>query len=83
VFSIAWSPDDALTFAASGISANHDVRETLGVEPTEAGNTFKEKTGTDTVGVTDDDEGGSYDDERSNCCVPLRLVLRRLGVSKG
>jgi len=72
VFSAIWSPDDALTLAAGGsagklhvwdIGANQNVRKTLGAKITEAGKILKEKAGGGVVGVADDGEGDSDDDE--------------------
>lgn len=73
VFSAVWSPDDALTLAAGGsagklqvwdVGANHNVRRTLGTKLAEAGRTPKEKAGGGVVGVADDGEGDSDDDEQ-------------------
>jgi len=49
VFSTVWSPDGNLTLAGKfrvwDTGANHNVREALGAELTEAGKTFNEKGG--------------------------------------
>ena len=72
VFSTVWSPDDPLTLAAGGsagklqvwdVGANHNVRRTLGTKLAEAGRTPKEKAGGGVVGVADDGEGDSDDEE--------------------
>jgi periodic tryptophan protein 1 len=72
VFSTAWSPDDALTLVAGGsagklqvwdIGVNQNVRKTLGAKIAEAGGTLKEKAGGGVVGVVDDGEGDSDDEE--------------------
>ena len=72
MFSTIWSPDDALTLAAGGsagklhvwdIGANQSVRKTLGAKIAEAGKTLREKAGGGVVGVADDGEGDSDDDE--------------------
>ena len=72
VFSAVWSPDDALTLAAGGstgklqvwdIGVNHNVRRTLGTTLARTGKGFKEKTGGGIVGVTDDGEGDSEENE--------------------
>jgi periodic tryptophan protein 1 len=72
VFSTIWSPDDALTLAAGGSAgklqiwdagANQNVRKTLGTKLTEMGKTWKEKAGGGIIGVADDGDGDSDDDE--------------------
>ena len=72
VFSAVWSPDDALTLAAAGSKAKlqiWDVGSNLGVRKAfdsklrEAGRALKEKERGGVIGVADDDEGESGDDD--------------------
>jgi hypothetical protein len=45
--------------------------------------TRKEKAGGGIIGVADDGEGDSDDNERTNCFRLLQVVIWRLGVHKG
>lgn len=72
MFSVIWSPDDALTLAAGGsagklqvwdIGVNQNVRKTLGAKLAGASGVLKEKTGGGVIGVADDGEGDSDGDE--------------------
>lgn len=72
MFSVAWSPDDALTLAAAGtqaklqiwdIGANAGVRKALGPKLAEAGRILKEKQGGGVIGVASDDEDSSGDED--------------------
>ena len=45
------------------IGANQNVRKTLGAKLSEMGKTLREKTGGGVVGVADDGEGDSDNDE--------------------
>lgn len=73
MFSAVWSPDDPLTLAAAGskaklqiwdVGANFGVRKAFESKLREAGRALKEKEQDrgGVIGVVDDDEGESGDD---------------------